>query len=129
MRNILAPYLLVLLMMLTACSAVMSRETRQLPASTSFDQVWVAAVRSLSQMGMVTVNSDKEGGIIVAEGGRSLFLHNSPPQLSIAITESEGKIQVECTGVLHNQGYGYGTTEKLVEDFFRNLQDQLGSSV
>lgn len=92
-----------------------------------YNKVWGASVRSISKMGMVIQTSDKEGGLIVAEGGRNRLLHNSNPHLSVFLTDLDGRTEVECTGAMRGQLVDYGASSRNARRFFQNLENHLGS--
>lgn len=91
----------------------------------SYDQVWTASVRAVSASGLVVQSSDKDGGIIVAEGGRNPLLHHNAPQLTVFISKVGDQVEVESTAAVSGQFYDYGANSSNSSSFFRHLDQQL----
>ena len=61
----------------------------------TFEEVWTASVKSVSDIKFTVDSMDKEAGFISAESGTHIG-QEVPPRLSIMIDESSGRVFINC---------------------------------
>jgi len=93
--------------------------------SYSFDEVWIASVRAVNDIGFTVDSLDKDAGFIGAESGTHIG-QDVPPRLSIMITEVRGRVYVDCKVLQKEQyidifGHGQRTIRKFMEALNMNL--------
>ena len=91
----------------------------------SFDEVWVASLRAIQDIGFTIKNTEKESGLIYAEGGRNVITQNESPQLNIMVIESGEKVHVDCRAVQPGQIVDYGAGKKNINKFLIALNKRL----
>ena len=93
----------------------------------TFDEVWVASIRSIDDIGFTVDSMDKSAGFIGAESGTNIG-QEVPPRLSIMITEVRGKVYVDCK-VLQKEQYIdlFGHGERTIRKFKTALNMNLNN--
>jgi len=119
---------LVVLLFLTLVSCVrqtVKRESRFLDDYT-FEEVWKASIRAVNDIDFTIDSLDKDAGFIGAESGPPIG-QDYPARLSIMITETRGRVYVNCK-VLHKEYIDlFGHGRKTVRRFMTALNRNLGS--
>ena len=90
-----------------------------------FEEVWVASIRAVNDIDFTVRSLDIDDGFIAAESGRHIG-QNVPPQISIFITEAQGRIFVECKVLQKEQyvdilGHGRRTIRRFMTSLNYNL--------
>ena len=91
----------------------------------TFDEVWRASISAVNDIGFTIDSLDIEAGFIGAESGTHI-LQEAPPRLSIFITESSGRVFVDCKVLQKEQfidlfGHGERTIRKFMTALNMNL--------
>ncbi len=107
------------------CASTQVSKKDSLSVSKPFDVVWAASVQSISDMGFAIKSSDKAGGIISAEGGRNLIIHNEAPRLNVYIRKINDQVSIDCQATQPGQIVDYGSSSHNVKEFFDALQKNL----
>jgi len=119
-------FLLVLLSLAFVCCIRQTINTESMFLdSYSFDEVWIASVRAVNDIGFTVDSLDKDAGFIGAESGTHIG-QDVPPRLSIMITEVRGRVYVDCKVLQKEQyidifGHGQRTIRKFMEALNMNL--------
>lgn len=97
--------------------------------SHTFDEVWEASLKAVSDIDFTIDSVDRETGFITAERGRHT-LQNAPPRLSIMIEEYGNKVSVRCRILQKEQyvdifGFGGKTVREFMTALNLNLNRQL----
>ena len=89
-----------------------------------YDKAWQAAVFALSETGFSVKNSDKDSGMLYAEGGRNAFTQNEAPQLNVMVVEgpNEGQSTVTVRAVQAGQVFDWGAGKGNSKKFFTALE-------
>ena len=125
MKKILLVILVILLFLaLVSCiRQTVKTESRFLDDYT-FEEVWRASIRAVNDIDFTIDGTDKAAGFIGAESGPPPG-QDFPPRLSIMITETRGRIYINCK-VLQKEfidlfGHGRKTVRKFMAALNRNL--------
>lgn len=125
MKKILLVVLVVLLaLFLVSCvRQTVKRESRFLDDYT-FEEVWKASIRAVNDIDFTVDSLDKDAGFIGAESGPPIG-QDLPARLSIMITETRGRVYINCK-VLHKEyidlfGHGRRTVRRFMTALNRNL--------
>lgn len=94
----------------------------------SFNEVWMATIRAVNDIDFTIDSLDKEAGFIGAESGRYIG-QDAPPRLSIMISESRGRVYVDCKVLQKEQyidifGHGKRTIRKFMTALNLNLNHE-----
>lgn len=123
MRNIF----LLIMFTLAGCASMQDTHQESVTLNATYDRAWQAAVFALSETGFSIENSDKDSGLLYAEGGRNAFTQNEAPQLNVMVSEGPGdgevtiRLQAIQAGQLYDWGAGKGNSKK----FFNALESNL----
>lgn len=89
------------------------------------DDIWQAAIRAVNDIDFTIYSMDRASGFIGAESGKHIG-QDAPPRLSIIISESRGRIYVDCK-VLQKEQYvdllGHG--RRIARNFMTALNHNL----
>ncbi len=117
---------LILLLILTAgaCIRQTVHHTSTFIDGHSYQAVWAASIRSVHDIAFTVDSMDRGAGFISAESGTHI-LQDEPPRLSILISQSHGRIAVECR-VLQKEfvdvlGHGKRTIKHFMQALNNNL--------
>ena len=88
------------------------------------DAVFVAALQSCQEAGLIVQSSDKSTGYLYATKATNPLTTNAGSTLSLSVTIAEGSagVAVNVAAVLGGQMVSYGATEKAAGDFCRAFQ-------
>lgn len=113
--------------LLAGCASVQDTYKQTITVAATYDKTWQSSVAALSEIGFTVKNSDKNGGLLYAEGGRNLWTQNKPPQLNILLNEgpSEGQTTVQISAVQPGQVYDWGSGEGNAGDFKAALLERV----
>jgi len=122
MKKIFA--VLLALALVSCVQQTINMESRFLDNYT-FDEVWRASISAVNDIGFTIDSLDIEAGFIGAESGTHI-LQEAPPRLSIFITESRGRVFVDCKVLQKEQfidlfGHGERTIRKFMTALNMNL--------
>jgi hypothetical protein len=124
-KILLVAFVAILVLFLVSCiRQTVKTESRFLDDHT-FEEVWRASIRAVNDIDFTIDSMDKAAGFIGAESGTHIG-QEVPPRLSIMITESRGRVYVNCR-VLHKEeyidlfGHGRRTVRKFMAALNRNL--------
>ncbi|MGB8951732.1 MAG: hypothetical protein WCC06_03590 [Candidatus Aminicenantales bacterium] len=89
-----------------------------------YEEVWMASIRAVNDIGFTVYSVDKASGFIGAESGRHVG-QEMPPLLSIMIEKSRGRMVVQCK-VLQKEfvdvfGHGRRITRNFMVALNRNI--------
>jgi hypothetical protein len=119
-------YILLAVILLSGCASVQDTHDDSIIVNAGYDQAWRAAVQALSATGFSVKNSDKDSGILYAEGGRNLFTQNEAPQMNILVNEIEpGRTRITARAVQAGQLYDWGAGKGNSKKFFDALRANL----
>ena len=119
-------YALVFAAAISGCASVQDTHQENLTLNAGYDETWQAALAAISNVGFTVRNSDKDSGIIYAQGGRNLFTQNEPPQMNIIIRSiGENETQVTANAVQAGQLFDWGAGEGNTSDFLAELRSLL----
>jgi len=118
-------FLVLLALALVACiRQTINTETRFLDNYT-FDDVWRASIRAVNDIGFTIDSLDIEAGFIGAESGSHIG-QEVPPRLSIFISESRGRVYVDCKILQKEQFIDiFGHGERTIRNFMTALNMNL----
>ena len=91
----------------------------------SFETVWSAAIRAVMDIGYSIKSSDKNGGIIFAQGQAVFIADEAPLNLSILIKEENGKTNIDCQVVIPGAAFDAIGINKEMEKFMVALNRNL----
>ncbi len=106
-------------------SMQVKQEASEFYENYSFDEVWVASLRAIQDIGFTIKNTERDSGLIYAEGGRNVITQNEAPQLNIMIIDTGGKVHVDCRAVQPSQIVDYGAGKKNINNFLIALNKRL----
>lgn len=126
MKKILLVMLVVVLVLaFVSCIRQTVRMDSRFLDDYSFEEVWSASIRAVNDIDFTIDSMDKEAGFIGAESGTHIG-QEAPPRLSIMITESRGRVYLNCKVLQKEQfvdifGHGRRTIRKFMTALNRNL--------
>ena len=117
---------LAVLFILSGCASVQDTHDESVTVAATYDAAWRASVAALSETGFTVRSSDKDSGILYAQGGRNAFTQNEAPQLNVIVNELEpGQVRITARAVQAGQvfdwGAGKGNSKKFFDALRRNL--------
>lgn len=120
-------FLLAILLGLAGCASMQDVHQESITVNATYDQAWQAAVYALSETGFSIENSDKDSGLLYAEGGRNLFTQNEAPQLNVFVNEgpNNGQVTIRTKAIQAGQVYDWGAGEGNSKKFFDALESQI----
>lgn len=126
MKKYLTIYLTIqLTLLLSACIQQSVRHEAVFYEDFYYDDIWQAAIRAVNDIDFTIYSMDRASGFIGAESGKHIG-QEAPPRLSILISESRGRIYVDCK-VLQKEQYldilGHG--RRIVRSFMTALNHNL----
>jgi hypothetical protein len=93
----------------------------------SFDEVWRASIKAVTDIGFTIDSIDSETGFIGAESGRHIG-QKVPPRLAIFIAKSNGRVNVDCKFLQKEQFFDiFGHGERTIRKFMTALNMNLNS--
>jgi len=116
---------LILALLLSACIQQTVRHEVAFYEEFYYDDIWQAAIHSINDIGFTIYSMDRASGFISAESGKHIG-QEAPPRLSIIISESRGRIYVDCK-VLQKEQYIdlFGHGRRIVRNFMSALNHNL----
>ena len=95
----------------------------------TYEDVWLASVQAVNDIGFTIDNMDKTSGFIAAESGTHIG-QEVPPRISIMISEFKGRIYVDCKVLQKEQfidifGHGKRIYRNFMVALNLNLHDYL----
>ena len=118
---------LILLVVLTmgACIRQTVHHTSTFIDGHSYQAVWAASIRSVHDIAFTVDSVDKGAGFISAESGTHIG-QEVAPRLSILISQSRGRVFVECRMLQKEQfvdlfGHGKRTVNRFMQALNANL--------
>jgi len=91
----------------------------------SFNRVWRASLHAVSDIGFTVDSLDRDAGFIGAESGTHIG-QEVPPRLSILLTESRGRVEVDCKMLQKEQFVDlFGHGPRVIRDFMSALNTRL----
>ncbi len=126
MKKVLLVMLVILLFLaLVSCiRQTVKTESRFLDDYT-FEEVWRASIRAVNDIVFTIDATDKAAGFIGAESGPPPG-QDFPPRLSIMITETRGRVYVNCKVLVKEFIDVFGHGRKTVRRFMTALNRNLG---
>jgi hypothetical protein len=122
-------YFLAALLTLACLSCInqtVSTESTFLEGHT-YDQVWDASIKAVSDIDFTIDGMDRESGFIGAESGPHVLAGDSPTRISIMIREYEEKVGLNCRVLQKEQFVDlFGVGKKIVNDFLIAVNQNLG---
>ncbi|MBN2245984.1 MAG: hypothetical protein JW755_09075 [Candidatus Aminicenantes bacterium] len=116
---------IVLTLFLSGCIHQTVRHEAAFYEDFYYDDIWQAAIRAVNDIDFTIYSMDKASGFIGAESGKHIG-QEAPPRLSIFISESRGRIYVDCK-VLQKEQYvdllGHG--RRIARNFMGALNHNL----
>jgi hypothetical protein len=110
---------------LSACHTlhVTSSGTAQIPLDAStYDDVFLAALRATRQAGFVLQSSDKATGYIHATKQNNPLLANAPKRdLSVQVAQNQRGYSIEISSTLGGQMVAYGATQDDIDRYCQAL--------
>ena len=119
-------FLSAVVLLLTSCIKPPVHTSSTEFDSYSFDEVWTASLQALHDMDFIPYAFDRGAGIISAEMGHMIILHDVPPQISLVISRDYGKTYVDCKVIQLDQYVDvFGLNKKITRNFHTALHDRL----
>jgi len=117
--------LILITILLAGCASVQDTHEESITLNLGYDQAWQAAVAALSATGFSVRNSDKDSGLLYAEGGRNTFTQNEAPQMNVLVMRVDDKTtRVTARAVQAGQLYDWGSGKGNVGKFMTALRRQ-----
>lgn len=118
---------LLVTLFLAGCASVQDTHQESISFDRGFEETWQAAMIAVSNIGFTVRNTDKDSGIIYAQGGRNLFTQNEPPQMNIIVRRNDGDNQTTVTAnaVQAGQMFDWGAGKGNTEDFLNEIRGLL----
>lgn len=115
--------LILITILLAGCASVQDTHEESITLNAGYDKAWQAAVVALSETGFSVRNSDKDSGLLYAEGGRNNFTQNEAPQMNILVTRvDDDRTKVTARAVQAGQLYDWGAGKGNAGKFFDALK-------
>jgi hypothetical protein len=117
--------MIFLLTTATACVQQTIHQSSTFLDNRSFDEVWDATLKAVSDIKFTVDSVDRESGFIGALRGKDVLQH-APPRLSIMISDLGGRVFVDCRVLQQEQfvdimGHGNRTIRDLLTALNANL--------
>lgn len=126
MKKILLVMLVILLFLaLVSCIKQTVKTESIFLDDYTFDEVWTASLRAVNDIDFTIDSLDKDAGFIGAESGPPPG-QDFPPRLSIMITETRGRVYVNCKVLVKEFIDVFGHGRKTVRRFMTALNRNLG---
>ena len=118
-------FVIIILLLFSACIQQTVRREAVFYEDFCLDDIWQAAIRAVNDIDFTIYSMDRVSGFIGAESGKHIG-QDAPPRLSILISESRGRIYVDCK-VLQKEQYvdllGHG--RRIARSFMSALNHNL----
>ena len=118
-------FAILIILLLTACIQQTVRHEVAFYEDFYYEDIWHAAIRAVNDIDFTIYSMDRASGFIGAESGKHIG-QDAPPRLSILISESHGRIYVDCK-VLQKEQYvdllGHG--RRIARSFMTALNHNL----
>jgi hypothetical protein len=105
-------------------SEYISQDTRYYESS-SFEEIWISAMRSIEELGFMIREAMKEKGLLDAIYESESESDVPPPILNVMIIQELGQIRVNCLALMPGDQGNFQTTLSNVQSFFENLDKHL----
>ncbi len=124
-KIVLVTLVIILALFLVSCIRQTVKMESRFIDDFSFQEVWKASIMAVNEIDFTIDSLDKDAGFIGAESGRHIG-QDAPPRLSIMITESRGRVYVNCKVLQKEEfidlfGHGKRTVRKFMVALNRNL--------
>jgi hypothetical protein len=124
--------ILLLVLLAGACIRQTVHNTSTFIDGHSYQEVWAASIRSVHDIAFTVDSVDKDAGFISAESGTHIG-QEVGPRLSILISQSQGRVFVECRMLQKEQfidlfGHGKRTVNRFMQALNSNLNHPHGRS-
>lgn len=118
-------FVILLTLVLSACIQQTVRHEVTFYEDFYYDDIWRAAIHAVNDIDFTIYSMDRASGFIGAESGKHIG-QDAAPRISILITESKGRVYVDCK-VLQKEQFvdvlGHG--RRIVRNFMAALNHNL----
>ncbi len=121
--------LAALALLLVGCATTyhLPEEERSRAYRADTDQVWMAALASVDDIGLALVETEEEHGRIRARAGWSIWDLKGHQLLVVVRTMEDGRVRVDANAeaVSEDSDIDFGRSGRIVRDYLRALDDRL----